>query len=141
MKRIKYASLFAAELTHADIEEIVTRAAARNATLGITGILMTSGRLFYQVIEGPDPEIDELFAAIRRDPRHRDILLLAEEATAERAFPDWGMRRVDLGADAEARLRSARELLVEVLSRRHETERLTRTLERAIWYELASALE
>ena len=51
------------------------------------------------------------------------------------------MRRVDLGADSEARLRAARELLVELLARRRETERLTRNLERAIWYELASALE
>jgi hypothetical protein len=141
MKRIKYASRFAADLGQPEIEGIVSRAAATNARLGITGILMSSGRLFYQVIEGPDREIDELFASISGDPRHCDILLLAEETVAARAFPDWGMRRIDLGADAEERLRTARELLVDILEKRREVERLTRTLERAIWYELASAME
>lgn len=141
MKRVKYASQYSRDLTGEEIEEIVVRAVARNSTLGITGILMTSGRLFYQVIEGPEAAIDELFAGIRSDPRHRDILLLSEETVVERAFPDWGMRKIDLGPDSDERMLAARGMLEDIIERRREVDRLTRTLERAIWFELATALE
>jgi hypothetical protein len=141
MKRIKYASQFASDLGSPEIEDIAARAAARNAALGITGILMSSGRLFFQVIEGPERAIDDLFASIGTDPRHRDVLLLSEETVAERAFPDWAMKKIDLGADADERLAGARRMLEDIIERRRELERRTLTLERAIWYELASALE
>jgi adenylate cyclase len=142
VKRIKYVSQFAGDLDRAQIDDLVAQATQKNARLGITGILMSSGRLFYQVIEGPTAHVDGIFDAIVKDGRHKDVLLLEEENdAAERFFPDWSMRKVDLDEQAEERLRAAREMLVTVIDKRLEVERLTRTLERAIWFELATALE
>jgi hypothetical protein len=53
MKRIKYVSRFAVPFREAELEELGMRAAKKNKGLDITGVLITSGGLFYQVLEGP----------------------------------------------------------------------------------------
>lgn len=141
MKRIKYVSQWRHELEPAEIDALVEQASRKNRELGITGILMTSGRLFYQVIEGPGAEIDALYEAIAADPRHRDVLLLGvEDGIAERLFPNWSMRKVDLDSDSERRLQPARALLGEIHELHLQLEEKTHRLERAIWKELASLL-
>jgi hypothetical protein len=141
MKRLKYVSQFAEDLDRAAIDALIAHAAASNAALGITGILMSSGRMFYQVIEGPEAAIDGLFERIAADPRHQDVLLLAEETgVTERIFADWSLRKIDLDERADHRLEPIRDLLVAVLEHRLVQERLTHALERALWNELASAL-
>lgn len=62
-----------------------------NAALGITGFLICARSWFAQVIEGPADSIDRLYAAIARDPRHRDIRLLEQGPADRRLFPDWHM--------------------------------------------------
>ena len=141
MKRLKYVSQFAPDLDRPAIDALIARAAARNAELGVTGILMSSGRMFYQVIEGPDDAIDDLFARIADDPRHQDVLLLDEEVgVTERIFADWSLRKIDLDERADRRLEPIRDLLVAVVEHRILVERLTHALERALWNELAGSL-
>ena len=142
MKRIRYVSQFAHDLTRDEIDTLVAHAAAKNASLGVTGILMSSGRLFFQVIEGPTAHVDDLYQSIMADERHRDVLLLeADDQVTERFFPDWSMRRIDLDMDSEQRLEPIRELLHTVIERRRELKRMTLALEKAIWYELAAGAE
>ncbi len=139
MKRVKYVSQFASRLSRRDIDELVGRASEKNSKLDITGILMSSGRVFFQVLEGPKAHVDQVFQSIVDDDRHRDVLLLdAEDGVSERYFPDWSMRKFDLDDDAIARLEPVRELLVTIVERRKEIERLTHNLEKAVWYELAT---
>lgn len=141
MKRIKYVSQFAADLDRPAIDALIARAAERNAEAGITGILMTSGRMFYQVIEGPDAEIDALYERISSDPRHQDVLLLGvESGVTDRIFASWSLRKIDLDAQADRRLEPIRELLVAVVEHRFLLDRLTHALERSLWNELAGAL-
>ena len=141
MKRLKYVSQWAQEFDRDSIDKLVAQAAEKNAELGITGILMTSGRLFFQVIEGPAAEIDALYEIISNDERHVDVLLLnAEENVKTRIFPDWSMRKVDLDSSSDERLQPVRDLLVEVHDIRLALEEKTHNLERAIWSELAALL-
>lgn len=72
--------------------QIVRDSAPRNAQLGITGVLSTTGDRFLQVLEGRQGAVDGLFERIRMDPRHRDVRLLLHEPIAFRLWPDWGMR-------------------------------------------------
>jgi hypothetical protein len=142
MKRIRYVSQFARDMTRADIDDLVDRSAGNNARLGITGILMTSGRMFFQILEGPPEHVDRVFARIAADERHQDVLLLsAEEDAGDRYFPDWSMRKVDLDASADARMRPIREALRQIIEKRLEIDQLVHTLERAVWSELASAID
>jgi hypothetical protein len=79
LKRIKYISRFSTPLDSAAIAAIGEQASRNNQRRGLTGLLMTSGGLFYQVLEGPAEEVDAVYAAIVADERHTDVLLLSSE--------------------------------------------------------------
>jgi hypothetical protein len=137
MKRIKYVSRFARPLTEADIQEIAEQAASHNARKGLTGVLVTTGRMFLQVLEGPTAEVDALYDRILADDRHQDVLLLSSQPhVTERLFPDWYMPIVNLDRGTELRLEPLRTMLAAIIQQRETTDLLTGTLERAIWREL-----
>ena len=137
MKRLKYVSRVSNGLDHEDIEDLVAQAERNNLKKDITGILMSAGGLFFQVIEGPDDAIDELYAKLMDDPRHGDVLVIGfETGVKERIFPDWSLGKLDLDKEADLRLESLRELLEAILKQRELIEQLTGALERAVWREL-----
>jgi hypothetical protein len=136
-KRIKYVSRFAQPLSHQQIVELAEAAGRRNAANGITGALMTSGGLFFQIIEGPPEAVDTLYAAILRDERHQDVLPLSiDDLEPQRLYPDWGMRLIDLDDGSDARLEPLRAMLNAILTQRVLTQELTGALERAVSREL-----
>lgn len=140
MKRIKYVSRFAHPMSEQEIRDLVERAAARNAERDITGILMTTGEIFFQVLEGPAEPVEEILESIRNDSRHTDLLLLSHEDSVEhRIFPKWSMKRMDLGPQSAARLEPVREILEAVVDLRFRAEKLANALERAIWRELSKS--
>ena len=140
LKRISYISRFVRPLNAAEVEAIARRSAANNATRGITGVLMTSGQLFFQVLEGPEAEVDALFRAIAEDERHTDVMLLGSLANVtERAFPDWAMARVSLEDDAAERLEPVRVLLENALQQRRLLDQSVGVIQRAAWRELRGA--
>lgn len=142
MKRLKYVSRYARDLSDADLETLTLEAAEKNAGLDITGILISSGRLFIQVLEGPAAAVDGIFARIKEDPRHRDVLVLdVEEGGDERLFPDWSTRRFSLDVAAAERMEPLREILATIMEHRERIQSLTAVLERALWAELASLAE
>ena len=53
LKRLKYVSQFARALSPAQIDALTRRSAENNKKVEVTGVLMTTGGLFFQVIEGP----------------------------------------------------------------------------------------
>lgn len=138
MKRIKYVSRFARELAAEDIARLEEECIRNNQESGITGVLMVSGNLFFQVIEGPGPRVDELFASILEDDRHTQILRLGEEReVSERLFPDWAMKVVSLDSSRTDRLEPLHALLETIYEHKETINRLTSVLERAIWNELS----
>jgi len=44
-----------------------------------------------QVLEGPAWSVEDRFAAIERDPRHRDVKSLSRETIDARRFDGWSM--------------------------------------------------
>lgn len=137
MKRIKYISRFNKEMTPEEIEALVTAAAQNNAAKGITGILMASGRLFFQIIEGPDNEINILWQSIRSDSRHRDVILLnSEQGSFDRLFPDWSMRGMVLDPESELRLGPLEAIMEMITEWEKQKKRLISTLEFSILAEL-----
>jgi hypothetical protein len=128
------------DLKRSDVASIAAHAAARNALVQVTGILMASGQVFFQVLEGPTAAIDDVIGRIARDPRHCDLLVLGTETDpGARFFPNWSMRLVDLGDQADARLEPARALLAQVHDLRQRLSGATQALERAIIGELTRA--
>jgi len=104
MKRMTYMSNFSRPLSHTEIQSIGAHSSRRNAEDGITGVLLTLGSVFFQIIEGDDTAIDDLYRRVLADDRHTDVICLgAETAVEHRLFPDWSMNVVELdrlGGDA-----------------------------------------
>jgi hypothetical protein len=137
LKRISYISKFARPLTRDEINQLAEAAAERNRPLGLTGMLMSTGDVFYQVLEGPVEAVDELFARIVVDPRHKDVLVLgAHEDVEDRQFPSWAMKKVNLDEAALARLEPIKALLETIVVQREGMQRLMRVLSRLVWQEL-----
>lgn len=138
MKRIKYVSEFSRELEPADIAALEEQCIRNNQKIGVTGVLMVSGNLFFQVIEGPEDKVDKLYESILDDDRHTRILKLADERDVkERLFPDWAMKVVSLDRSRAERLEPLHALLQTIVEQKQTVTRLTNVLERAIWSELA----
>ena len=137
LKRIKYISRFSTPLDAAGIEAIGQQASENNRELGLTGVLMASGGLFYQVLEGPPAAVDRVFAAIAGDPRHTDVLLLdSEDDVPSRLYPDWSMQTIDLDAAAHVRLFPLKALMKAVFEQKRLIENMTWAIERTIHHEL-----
>jgi hypothetical protein len=76
-----------------DIEE---QASAANAEKGITGLLVLTGNIFLQVLEGSSRDVTALFGNINADKRHHDVELVTFQPIGVRCFDEWSMRTVDL---------------------------------------------
>ena len=97
MKRMTYMSSFARPLSTDQLRALGDHAAQRNAQEGITGALLTLGSVFFQIIEGDDAAVDDLYGRVLGDDRHTDIICLRTEAdVAHRLFPDWSMNVFEL---------------------------------------------
>jgi hypothetical protein len=93
--RLLYCSR-AVDTSEEAIESILREAREHNPASGITGILCHGGGVFLQCIEGGRMPVNELFATIQKDDRHKDVALLHYEEIPERRFGGWSMGQVNI---------------------------------------------
>lgn len=86
-----YASTSPHEFDKADLLILLKKARAANAQLDITGMLLCETHNFFQVLEGPESVVVQLFNKISTDKRHQGIVRIIHEPIAERSFCDWTM--------------------------------------------------
>ena len=75
-------------------EELVSLLQTRrgnNTADRVTGMLLYKEGNFMQVLEGEEEKVRRLHDRIQRDPRHRGLITLLEQRTAERQFSGWSM--------------------------------------------------
>ena len=94
--RLLYASRPATPLTASVIDTILAQSQDGNQTKGITGILCFNDELFLQVLEGGRDAVCELFNAIVRDDRHKNVRILCYDEVPERRFGGWTMGQVNI---------------------------------------------
>jgi hypothetical protein len=85
----------------ADLQALLRQSRERNRASGITGMLLYKNAQFIQLLEGEADAVHDVFASIRRDPRHTGVVTLVEQPAAERDFSEWYMGFRDLDDDAE----------------------------------------
>jgi hypothetical protein len=93
---IAYASTAAVPFDHQELLDLLSKVRERNAQLDITGLLLHQSGDFFQVIEGSQLAITQLFAEIGEDDRHRDVVKIIEEPIQKRQFEDWTMALADV---------------------------------------------
>ena len=119
-----YCSRAAEGIDDGEVGRIVELSQRRNAARSITGVLVFGNGVFFQIIEGPAVQIDNLIAILRIDPRHHDIVSLERsEDMRERLYPNWEMERVE--ADS---IRAVLQDALESAEGKHNVAALRRIL-------------
>jgi AcrR family transcriptional regulator len=91
MRSIVYTSTQTRPITDTELAQILAVAREKNTALGVTGILAHKGDNCLGILEGDDETVGARFEQVRRDPRHTNVRVLADEPIAQRSFPDWSM--------------------------------------------------
>ncbi|UOQ68734.1 BLUF domain-containing protein [Hymenobacter volaticus] len=73
------------------LRDILLRSRCYNTEHHITGLLLCSEGRFVQLLEGTEADVQELFAAIKQDRRHKQVQLLHQGVAQKRCFPEWSM--------------------------------------------------
>ena len=95
MLQIIYASAATKPFSREDLVELLKVARPRNIAAGISGMLLYHSGSFLQVLEGPEKNVEELYAKIQKDPRHTRCLLIWRGSIPQREFENWSMGFVD----------------------------------------------
>lgn len=95
MRRLVYKSRAKPGITRTEVVALAERAALENTLRSVTGLLLCDGITFCQVLEGEAESVGTLMAKITADPRHSDVMIMSDQAIAERRFSEWSMALVD----------------------------------------------
>ncbi len=113
MLRIIYVSAGRKLFSDAEIVSLLDVSRRNNRAAGITELMIYHDGSFFQVLEGPEPEVTAVYDRICRDARHHRQILLWQGEVTERVFPNWemGFSRFSHIAEGDRdSLRSLREL-------------------------------
>lgn len=99
---IVYISTAARLLAMHELEQLCSRAQARNLAHGVTGILLYSGGAFMQYLEGPAAGLSKVYGAIKADPLHYGVIDLIREPVLQREFAAWSMVLRDVGVGGQS---------------------------------------
>lgn len=113
LRLLAYTSTPSQPLTKAELVAILARARARNAQLGVTGMLLFTGGSFFQILEGRAEVLAELYAKIAADPRHTSVVKLIAEPLERRSFADWSMGYSEIGRSELATIPGLNDFFLE----------------------------
>lgn len=95
---IIYRSRLCDSISYRDIQKMVAIANVKNTQEDVTGILLFNGIHFFQLLEGPDQKVKNIYGAICQDDRHNNIVELLCDYAPARRFGKAGMELFDLRA-------------------------------------------
>ena len=96
MYRLIYKSRSTQKIDWSLVNEIISSSESNNPEQDITGVLLATETHFLQVIEGGFDEVNRLFMAIARDPRHEEIQLIGFTCVESRLFGGWAMHGIGI---------------------------------------------
>jgi len=126
MKRLTYISKVNAVLSEDDILEIGRVSSINNRKIDVTGVLISAGDYFFQILEGEQSIVDHLLEKIGRDTRHCGVrVLTAEYGCEERLFSDWDMKTVAITESTDLMLQAVGMMLENIAESYHIVGRYT----------------
>ena len=90
-----YISAATVQFTTEDLTTLLQKARANNSKVDVSGMLIYHEGSFFQVLEGPEEEVWNIYDIIGDDPRHDEVKLLLKTKVEERSFADWSMGYVN----------------------------------------------
>ena len=89
--RLVYVSTTSPDLDQASLDAILESARRNNASMGLTGFLLSLDGHFMQFLEGPKDAVETTYQAICQDSRHSNPVVVLQSEGEERCFADWRM--------------------------------------------------
>jgi hypothetical protein len=86
-----YVSFESQRLSDNDLLELLKKARQFNQQANVTGMLLTRNGNFIQVLEGETVIVEQLFARINQDKRHKNVIVIYKAPIENRNFPSWSM--------------------------------------------------
>ncbi len=77
--------------TQEEIDKILEACERNNNHTDATGVLLYSETKFIQYLEGDYKNIIGLYDKIKKDPRHKNVVMVQMGQTEKRLFPSWQM--------------------------------------------------
>ncbi len=74
-----------------EVRKILEKSRLYNPEHQITGVLLSSGGLFLQLLEGERDVVEALYEKISGDPRHMNLITMLAQDCNERLFSEWSM--------------------------------------------------
>jgi hypothetical protein len=95
MIQLVYCSQATAPFSTDALRALLVKARATNTPLAVTGCLLHIEGSFLQTLEGEAAAVNDLFARIGGDKRHRKVISLVVREIDAAQFPDWSMGFID----------------------------------------------
>ncbi len=91
MQQLVYISTSRRDNSGEFLRDILSTSRINNDRVGITGLLVSGGTRFLQVLEGPTKAVLETYERIERDSRHFATVILSSKSVPSQAFGNWSM--------------------------------------------------
>ena len=105
-----------------------------NTAADITGLLLHREDSFFQILEGDEDAVRELFGRICNDSRHERVEVVAEGAIDKREFEDWQMAFFELDGQDLSALPGFSDLLDNTASAKLFLQSLSRSKKLAMLF-------
>ncbi len=110
MRYIIYISAAYKLMDEDELMDILTISRINNARKSITGILLYGEGTFIQVLEGDQNDLEQTYAKISCDNRHKGLIKIADAELNARNFPGWSMGFRSLNASMLSELEGFTDL-------------------------------
>ncbi|CAN5301807.1 hypothetical protein BH23BAC2_BH23BAC2_24960 [soil metagenome] len=92
---ICYVSTVSGDVSLEEIKNILDTAARRNNEHDIRGVLLYAEGNFFEVLEGEKKLVEDMYATIQKDPRHKNIIQVVGKNVKHGAFDGFKAEVVD----------------------------------------------
>lgn len=106
-----YSSKATSVISKNELEDILKVAREKNSAQEISGLLLHRSGHFIQLLEGDENQVYQIYNRIKKDPRHKDVLILAEFHSQARLFGNWSMGSIQDESENEKIVKKLEQLL------------------------------
>lgn len=111
MIHLIYVSSATQEMSEDKLLFLLEQCRSRNMKQDVTGMLLYAGEHFFQVLEGEEKDVDEIYEFIVNDARNTGNIIIQKEKILERTFPNWSMGFKHLTSKKKATIKGYSEFL------------------------------
>ncbi|MEO1079592.1 MAG: BLUF domain-containing protein [Pseudomonadota bacterium] len=131
---LSYVSTQTQRLGNDDLLHLLHGAREKNARLGITGILLHRDDSFFQILEGGEEEVLQLFKCISKDGRHQRVEIVTEGPVGAREYTDWQMAFIELDGQDYSAMPGFSDMLKDTPEAREFLRSLSRSKKLALLF-------